>query len=47
MTTGPTAFISINPTIDRFNLAAGERDGTRALIIGDAQHEHAFVESVQ
>jgi hypothetical protein len=41
---GTTSFISIDPTISGFNFVVGERDGKRALIIRDAQHEYAFVE---
>jgi CubicO group peptidase (beta-lactamase class C family) len=44
---GTTSFISIDPTVKGFNFVVGERDGKRALIIRDAQHEYAFVESVQ
>jgi CubicO group peptidase (beta-lactamase class C family) len=43
---GTTSFISIDPTISGFNFVVGERDGKRALIIRDAQHEYAFVEQV-
>jgi CubicO group peptidase (beta-lactamase class C family) len=42
---GTTSFISIDPTVDGFNFVVAERDGKRALIIRDAQHEYAFVES--
>jgi CubicO group peptidase (beta-lactamase class C family) len=42
---GTTSFISIDPTINGFNFVVGERDGKRALIIRDAQHEYAFMES--
>jgi CubicO group peptidase (beta-lactamase class C family) len=42
---GTMSFISIDPTVDGFNFVVGERDGKRALIIRDAQHEYAFVES--
>jgi hypothetical protein len=42
---GTTSFISIDPTVDGFNFVVGERDGRRALIVRDAQHEYAFVES--
>jgi CubicO group peptidase (beta-lactamase class C family) len=42
---GTTSFISIDPTIGGFNFVMGERDGKRALLIRDAQHEYAFVES--
>jgi CubicO group peptidase (beta-lactamase class C family) len=41
---GTTSFISIDPTISGFNFVVGERDGKRALIVRDAQHEYAFVE---
>ena len=43
---GTTSFISIDPTVDGFIFVVGEREGKRALIIRDAQHEYAFVESV-
>ncbi|HSV22011.1 MAG TPA: serine hydrolase domain-containing protein, partial [Xanthobacteraceae bacterium] len=42
---GTMSFISIDPTVDGFNFVVSERDGKRALIIRDAQHEYAFVES--
>jgi CubicO group peptidase (beta-lactamase class C family) len=38
------SFISIDPTIGGFNFVVGERDGKRALLMLDAQHEYAFVE---
>ena len=41
---GTTSLISINPTVGGFNFVVGERDGKRALIIREAQHEHVFVE---
>ena len=41
---GTTSLISINPTVGGFTFVVGERDGKRALIIREAQHEHAFVE---
>jgi CubicO group peptidase (beta-lactamase class C family) len=41
---GTTSFISIDPTISGFNFVVGQRDGKRALIVRDAQHEYAFVE---
>ena len=43
---GTTSFISIDPTISGFNFVVGERDGKRALIVRDAQHEYAFIEAV-
>jgi CubicO group peptidase (beta-lactamase class C family) len=42
---GTTSFISIDPTVEGFNFVVSERDGRKALIIRDAQHEYAFVES--
>jgi CubicO group peptidase (beta-lactamase class C family) len=42
---GTTSFITIDPTVDGLNFVIGERDGKRALIIRDAQHEYAFIES--
>jgi CubicO group peptidase (beta-lactamase class C family) len=42
---GTTSFITIDPTIDGFNFVVGEREGKRALIIRDAQHEYAFIET--
>jgi CubicO group peptidase (beta-lactamase class C family) len=42
---GTTSFVSIDPTVDGFNFVVGERDGKRALIIRDAQHEYAFIET--
>ena len=36
--------ITIDPTVWGFNFVVGERDGKRALVIRDAQHEYAFVE---
>jgi len=44
---GTTSFISIDPTVDGFSFVVGERDGKRALIVRDAQHEYAFVEPVR
>jgi CubicO group peptidase (beta-lactamase class C family) len=41
---GTTSLISIDPTIGGFNFVVSERDGKRALIVREAQHEHAFVE---
>ncbi|HMK79229.1 MAG TPA: serine hydrolase domain-containing protein [Xanthobacteraceae bacterium] len=40
-----TSFISIDPTISGFNFVVGEKNGKRALIIRDAQHEYPFIES--
>jgi CubicO group peptidase (beta-lactamase class C family) len=40
---GTISFILIDPTAIGFNFVVGERDGKRALIIRDAQHEYAFI----
>jgi CubicO group peptidase (beta-lactamase class C family) len=41
---GTLSFITIDPTVDGFDFVVSEREGKRALIIRDAQHEYAFVE---
>ena len=43
MTTAPPPSSRSTPR-SRLNFVVGERDGKRALIIRDAQHEYAFVE---
>ncbi len=42
---GTTSFISVDPAVNGLNFVVGERDGKQALIVRDAQHEYAFVES--
>jgi CubicO group peptidase (beta-lactamase class C family) len=42
---GSLSFIAIDPTIGGFTFVVGASDGKRALIIRDAQHEYAFIES--
>jgi hypothetical protein len=42
---GTTSFVSIDPTVDGFNFAVEELDGRRALIVRDAQHEYALIET--
>jgi hypothetical protein len=43
---GTISFITIDPSmVDDFNFVVGERDGKRALVICDAQHEYVFVEA--
>jgi CubicO group peptidase (beta-lactamase class C family) len=42
---GTMSFILIDPGVPGFNLVVGQRDGKRALITRDAQHEYAFVEA--
>ncbi len=41
---GTISFLTIDPTVDGFEFVVGEREGKRALIIRDAQHEYAFIE---
>ena len=41
---GTTSFITIDPTRSGFDFVRAERDGKRALIIRDGQHEYAFTE---
>jgi CubicO group peptidase (beta-lactamase class C family) len=41
---GTLSFVTIDPTVDGFTFVVGERDGKRALIIRDAQHEYPFIE---
>ena len=41
---GTTSFITIDPTLDGFTFVVSERDGKRALVLRDAQHEYAFLE---
>jgi hypothetical protein len=41
---GTMSFVLIDPTI-WFNFVVSERDGKKALVVRDAQHEYAFVES--
>ena len=41
---GMTSFITIDRTVDGFNFVVAERDGKRALVIRDAQHEPRLIE---
>ncbi len=43
---GTVSFISIDPTIAGFNFVVGEKDGKRALLIRDSQHDYAFIEAM-
>jgi cytochrome c len=38
------ALVTIDPGVGRWTFAVGERDGARALILRDAQHEYIFAE---
>jgi CubicO group peptidase (beta-lactamase class C family) len=42
---GTISFVTIDPTVDGFTFVVGERDGKRALVIRDAQHEYPFIEA--
>ena len=42
---GTLSFVTIDPTVDGFTFVAGEREGRKALVIRDSQHEYAFVEA--
>jgi hypothetical protein len=42
---GSTSFITIDPTLAGFEFVVGEREGRRALMLHDAQHEYVFVEA--
>jgi hypothetical protein len=43
---GTVSFLSIDPTIGGFNFVVGEKDGKRALMMRDSQHDYAFVEAM-
>ena len=42
---GTVSFISIDPTITGFNFVVGDKDGKRALLVRDSQHDYAFIEA--
>lgn len=42
---GTTSFITIDPMVDGFTFVVAERDGKRALVIRDNQHEYALTEA--
>jgi CubicO group peptidase (beta-lactamase class C family) len=42
---GTVSFVTIDPTVDGFVFVVGEREGRKALVIRDSQHEYAFVET--
>lgn len=41
---GTLSFVTIDPAVGGFTFVVGERDGKRALILRDSQHEYAFLE---
>ncbi len=42
---GTISFITIDPAVDGFEFVVAARDGKRALIIRDGQHEYVFTET--
>jgi CubicO group peptidase (beta-lactamase class C family) len=42
---GTISFITIDPTLRGFEFVVAEKDGRRALVIRDAQHEYVFKET--
>jgi hypothetical protein len=41
---GTISFINADPPLSGFEFVRSEKDGKRALIVRDAQHEYVFVE---
>jgi CubicO group peptidase (beta-lactamase class C family) len=41
---GTTSFITIDPSVDGFDFVVAEREGRRALVIRDSQHEYPLIE---
>jgi CubicO group peptidase (beta-lactamase class C family) len=41
---GTVSFITIDPSVDGFDFVVADRDGKRALVVRDAQHEYVFLE---
>jgi hypothetical protein len=41
---GTISFITIDPTLSGFEFVVTEKDGKRALVVRDAQHEYLFLE---
>jgi CubicO group peptidase (beta-lactamase class C family) len=44
---GTISFITIDPSLGGFDFVVGQREGKRALIIRDGQHEYVFTEAAQ
>jgi thiosulfate/3-mercaptopyruvate sulfurtransferase len=44
---GTTSFITIDPTVSGFDFVVADRDGKRALVTRDGQHEYLFIEDVR
>jgi hypothetical protein len=41
---GTISFITTDPTVAGFEFVVADRNGKRALVIRDAQHEYVFLE---
>jgi hypothetical protein len=44
---GTISFINADPPLSGFEFVKSEKDGKRALIVRDSQHEYVFVERAQ
>jgi len=42
---GTTSMITVDPALDGFEFVVAERDGKRALVVRDMQHEYVFTEA--
>ena len=42
---GSISFITIDPTLGGIEFVVADRDGKRALMVRDAQHEYLFTEA--
>lgn len=42
---GSISFITVSPSLNGFEFVAAERDGRKALVLRDAQHEYVFIAS--
>ncbi|MEP7125848.1 MAG: serine hydrolase, partial [Byssovorax sp.] len=42
---GTITFLTIEPSVDGFELVVGARAGKRTLVVRDAQHEYVFIEA--
>lgn len=42
---GTTSLVTVAPCLEGFEFVVGTREGKRALVVRDAQHEYAFVET--
>jgi hypothetical protein len=44
---GTTSFITIDPAVSGFDFVVADKEGKRALVTRDAQHEYVFNEAVE